>query len=161
MAEFNGRSLLTIDSKGRLFLPQGYREQLGENFVISLSSDMETLAFYCQEDWEKKSRQLRRLPDTDRRAHQLVRNVFSNTFAPYNTDSQGRVLIPQAIRQEHHLTEGVEILLLGVGMTLEIWNYEFYQKGAGSASLEQKQAILDYVNAKYFTEDGKGDQDNG
>ncbi len=161
MAEFNGRSLLTIDSKGRLFLPQGYRDQLGENFVISLSSDMETLAFYCKEDWENKSRQLRRIPDTDRKAHKLLRDVFSSTFAPYNTDSQGRVLIPQAIRQEHHLTEGAEVLLLGAGMTLEIWNYEAYRKGAGSAPLEERQAALDYVNAKYFSEESKGDQDNG
>ncbi|MBR5258000.1 MAG: hypothetical protein IKV51_03525, partial [Clostridia bacterium] len=73
MAEFNGRSFLTVDSKGRLFLPQGYRDLLGENFVISLSEDLKTPAFYTAGDWEKKSAQLRRIPQTDRRAHGLLR----------------------------------------------------------------------------------------
>ncbi len=161
MAEFNGRSLLTIDSKGRLFLPQGYRELLGKDFVISLSSDMETLAFYCKEDWEKKSKWLRSIPEFDRNGHVLRRTIFSSTFSPYNTDSQGRVLIPQAIRQEHGLVEGAEVLLLGVGSTLEIWNNERYRSGAGSVSLQDKQAMLDYINATYFKDLSKGADDNG
>ena len=95
MAEFNGRSLLTVDAKGRLFLPQAYRDQLGTDFVISLSSDLKTLAFYRKEDWREKSEMLRRIPETDRRAHKLIRLIFSTTFPEYNTDMQGRVLIPQ------------------------------------------------------------------
>ena len=129
MAEFNGRSLLTIDAKGRLFLPQGYRDSLGTDFVISLSGDLKTLAFYRKEDWDKKSETLRRIPDTDRRAHKLLRLIFSNTFPEYNTDAQGRVLIPQAVRQDYGLTEGSEVTLVGVGSNLEIWNTDLVGKG--------------------------------
>ena len=127
MAEFIGRNLLTIDAKGRLFLPQGYREELGKDFVISLSSDLKTLAFYCGDDWKAKSATLRRIPETDRRAHKLIRLIFSSTFPDYNTDAQGRVLIPQAVRQDYGLSEGSEAVLVGVGSNLEIWNAERFR----------------------------------
>ena len=159
MAEFNGRSLLTIDAKGRLFLPQGYRDLLGQDFVISLSSDLETLAFYCKEDWEKKSLKLRRIPDTDRQAHKLRRLIFSSTFFPYNSDAQGRVLIPQAVRQEYGLTEGSEVMLMGVGSTLEIWNLEAYRQDTAAVSREEKNRALDYVNEKYFSDETEGSKE--
>lgn len=156
MAEFNGRSLLTIDAKGRLFLPQGYRDLLGQDFVISLSSDLETLALYCKEDWEKKSLKLRRIPDTDRRAHKLKRLIFSSTFFPYNADAQGRVLIPQAVRQDYGLTEGSEVVLMGVGSTLEIWNQDACRAQSSLVSRGEKDEALDYVNEKYFSESTEG-----
>ena len=151
MAEFNGRSLLTIDAKGRLFLPQGYRDSLGTDFVISLSGDLKTLAFYRKEDWDKKSETLRRIPDTDRRAHKLLRLIFSNTFPEYNTDAQGRVLIPQAVRQDYGLTEGSEVTLVGVGSNLEIWNTELFRSDAVNMSTEEEEAALDYLYDKYFS----------
>ena len=151
MAEFNGRSLLTIDAKGRLFLPQGYRDALGSDFVISLSSDLKTLAFYCKEDWDNKSATLRRIPETDRRAHKLIRLIFSSTFSAYNTDAQGRVLIPQAVRQDYGLSEGSEVVLVGVGSNLEIWNAERFRTDLMSMTEQEEDDALDYVYNKYFS----------
>ncbi|MBQ3763220.1 MAG: division/cell wall cluster transcriptional repressor MraZ [Clostridia bacterium] len=151
MAEFNGRSLLTVDAKGRLFLPQSYRDTLGSDFVISLSSDLKTLAFYCKEDWDRKSDTLRRIPETDRRAHRLLRLIFSSTFAPYNADAQGRVLIPQAVRQDYALTEGSEVVLVGVGSNLEIWNAERFRSDLVSMTEAEEDESLDYVYDKYFS----------
>ncbi len=150
MAEFNGRSLLTIDAKGRLFLPQAYRELLSGDFVISLSSDLKTLAFYTKRDWDKKSATLRRIPETDRLAHKLLRLIFSSTFSDYNTDAQGRVLIPQAVRQDFALTEGTEAMLVGVGSNLELWNAERFRADSRMAETEQDDA-LDYIYEKYFS----------
>ncbi len=151
MAEFNGRSFLTVDSKGRLFLPQGYRDLLGENFVISLSEDLKTPAFYTAGDWEKKSAQLRRIPQTDRRAHGLLRRIFSSTFPAYNTDAQGRVLIPQALRQQYGLGEGSEAVLAGVGTTLEVWNAAAFNDSLAGLEGENAGEALDYIYDTYFS----------
>ena len=151
MAEFNGRSLLTIDAKGRLFLPQAYRDELGKNFVISLSSDLKTLALYCNCDWQEKSAKLRRIPETDRRAHKLLRLIFSSTFSSYNTDAQGRVLIPQAVRQDYGLSEGSEAVLVGVGSNLEIWNAEKFRENMVNMTDEEENESLDYVYNHYFS----------
>ncbi|MBR6499851.1 MAG: hypothetical protein IKT23_09220 [Clostridia bacterium] len=151
MAEFNGRSFLTVDSKGRLFLPQGYRDLLGENFVISLSEDLKTPAFYTAGDWEKKSAQLRRIPQTDRRAHGLLRMIFSSTFPAYNTDAQGRVLIPQALRQQYGLGEGSEAVLAGVGTTLEVWNAAAFNDSLAGLEGENVGEALDYIYDTYFS----------
>ena len=163
MAEFNGRSLLTIDAKGRMFLPQGYRDQLGTDFVISLSSDLKTLAFYRNEDWQKKSEKLRRIPETDRRAHKLLRLIFGSTFSSYNADAQGRVLIPQAVRQEYGLSEGSEVTLVGVGSNLEVWNAQRFAGDAVSLTQQEQDETLDYVYEQYFSQnndlnEGKSEQ---
>lgn len=150
-SEFSGRSLLTVDSKGRLFLPQVYREALGEAFVISLSEDLHTLAFYRRESWEEKSAKLRSLPVTDRKAHKLVRLIFSTTFEPCSADAQGRVLIPQAVRQDFGLTEGTEAALVGAGSSLEIWNAENLRKDTAAMSDEELDDILDHVYSAYYT----------
>ncbi len=160
MAEFNGRSFLTVDSKGRLFLPQGYRDLLGENFVISLSEDLKTPAFYTASDWDKKSKLLRRIPQTDRRAHGLLRMIFSSTFPAYNTDAQGRVLIPQALRQAYDLNEGSEAVLAGVGTTLEVWNAQAFNASLHALEGKNAEEALDYMSDTYFLPDilvSKGD----
>ncbi len=157
MAEFNGRSLLTVDAKGRLFLPQAYRDQLGTDFVISLSSDLKTLAFYRKEDWREKSEMLRRIPETDRRAHKLIRLIFSTTFPEYNTDMQGRVLIPQAVRQEYALSEGNEIVLVGVGTNLEIWNAERFRAETVNMTEQEEDEALDYIYGQYFSQNTAAD----
>lgn len=149
--EFSGRSLLTVDSKGRLFLPQIYRDVLGSEFVISLSEDLRTLAFYRTESWKEKSEKLRRIPETDRKAHKLIRLIFSSTFSPYSADAQGRVLIPQAVRQDFGLTEGSEIALVGAGGSLEIWNADALRKDFASMTDEETDEILDHIYSTYDT----------
>ena len=161
MAEFNGRSFLTVDAKGRLFLPQGYRDILGEDFVISLSDDLKTLAFICKQDWELKSAKLKRIPQTDRKAHKLLRLIYSSTFAPYNSDAQGRVLIPQALRQDYGLTEGSEAALVGAGSTLELWNAERFRDSVMNISEDEADESLDYVYDTYFANTDINEEDAG
>ena len=154
--EFNGRSLLTVDSKGRLFLPQTYRDILGEKFVLSLSEDLKTLAFYRSETWQSKSEKLRRIPETDRKAHKLLRMVFSSTYPSLSADAQGRVLIPQAMRQDFALTEGTEVALVGAGSTLEIWNAKALRQDYSRITDEEADDMLDHVYSKYYlSENGR------
>ena len=57
MGEFNH----TLDTKGRLIIPQKIREDLGESFVISKSLD-HCLAIYPMEEWQVFTGKLAAMP---------------------------------------------------------------------------------------------------
>jgi len=149
--EFSGTSFHTIDSKGRLFIPEEQRRRLEQDFVLSYSSDMKTMAFYRRDTWEEKSTKLRSIPDTDRKAHALSRRIFGMTFTDQGTDSQGRCLIPQAVRKLFNLTENSEAVLVGTGTNLELWTKAAYDALLLTDTEETIDEQLDYVNDKYMS----------
>lgn len=150
--EFNSTSFHQIDAKCRLFIPEGHRALLGEQFVMSLSTDLKTMAFYPLSVWEKRSARLRRAPETDRIAHDFQWLIFGNTFPNLTVDSQGRVLLPQAVRKNYGLVEGSEAVLVGAGTSLEVWSREKYDARLASFTLDVNNNILDYMNRKYFSD---------
>ena len=44
-----------LDAKGRLVIPQPFREKLGEEFYIAPSFDFKAIAVYPNEIWEERS----------------------------------------------------------------------------------------------------------
>lgn len=154
--EFDGRSTHTIDTKGRVFIPQTFRDILGENFVISLADNLKTPAFFTSEAWEERSRRYGRISKTDRKAHMITLMLHGNTFKDYNCDNQGRVLIPQALREYFKFKEGEDVTLVGSGDSLELWSIAAY-----NAQMEQLfsteeipdnnvDKLLDYIEDKYY-----------
>ena len=51
----------SLDSKGRLVIPQTFREKLGETFCIAPSFDFKSIAIYPTEMWEKRNETYERL----------------------------------------------------------------------------------------------------
>ena len=51
----------SLDNKGRLVIPQIFREKLGEVFCIAPSYDFQSIAVYPTEMWEKRNEQYERL----------------------------------------------------------------------------------------------------
>ena len=52
----------SLDTKGRLIIPQKFREQLGNEFILSRGLD-HCLYIYTQEEWEKFIEKLSTLPE--------------------------------------------------------------------------------------------------
>ena len=52
---FIGSYSHSLDSKGRLVIPQGFRDKLGETFCIAPSFDFRSIAIYPTEKWEERS----------------------------------------------------------------------------------------------------------
>lgn len=152
---FTSCSMHTVDSKGRVFIPQHYRDLLGEKFVISLSIGMRTPAFYTVEAWEERCRLFDRASQTDQNEYLISFLVNGSTFEDYSCDAQGRVLIPQALRERYSLKEGQDVMLVGTGSTLELWNSEKFNKqmellyGNGEFPNENVDRLLKYIENKY------------
>ena len=117
---FMGRYNHTIDPKGRLSIPSKYREILGDEFVVSKGMDG-CLFVYADEDWKAFEAKLASLPLVNEDARQFARFFLSG--AQYVTvDKQGRILVPQDLREFAGLEK--DVVLAGTGGRIEIWSLE-------------------------------------
>ena len=115
MGEFNH----SIDAKGRITIPSKFREDLGDEFVITLGLDG-CLFLYPLNEWQDFVAELRKLPGT-KQARQLQR-YFMAGAASCELDKQGRILIPAKLRQKAALEK--EVVFVGVLNKIEIWSKE-------------------------------------
>ena len=118
MGEFNH----SIDSKGRIIIPSKFRDDLGDDFVITLGLDG-CLFVYPNNEWQAFIEKLKTLPGT-KEARQLQR-YFMAGAAACETDKQGRILIPAKLRESADLNK--DIVFVGVLNKIEIWSKERWE----------------------------------
>ncbi len=94
---FMGEYSHTIDPKGRLIIPSKFREQLGDEFVLTKGLDG-CLSIYPMNEWEKFEEQLRSLPLTNKNARTFSR-FFVAGATSCELDKQGRILVPGTLRE--------------------------------------------------------------
>lgn len=116
MGEYNH----TIDAKGRLIIPAKFREQLGEEFVVTKGLDG-CLFVYPFEEWKTLEEKLKSLPLINKEARKFSR-FFLAGAATCELDKQGRALIPGVLREFAQLDK--EVVLAGVLGRVEIWDKE-------------------------------------
>ena len=97
-----------IDAKGRLFIPAKFREELGKMFIITKGLDG-CLFVYSASAWEVLEDNINQLPLS--KSRNLQRFFFSSA-ADCVPDAQGRVLIPQNLREYAALQK--EVTIIGV-----------------------------------------------
>jgi len=112
-----------IDSKGRLIVPSKLRDSLGSNFFITISPD-ECLNMYSEEEWEKINENLQSQSGSKAKIRQIRRFFLSNA-CECEIDSQGRVLVPEKLRQKANLNK--EVVIVGSGNKAEVWNREKWE----------------------------------
>ncbi len=126
----------TIDAKGRMFLPAKFRSELGDRVYITRGID-QCVCIYPVDEWKKFMERLNELPPVKVRH---VKRLLSASAVDTDVDCQGRVLIPQQLREEIHL--GKSVTVIGVGEKAEIWNTEEYDAYKNSMSNEEIEAEL-------------------
>jgi MraZ protein len=113
-----GEYLHSIDDKGRLILPAKFREELGESFIVTKGLDS-CLFVYDKKEWEILASKLKQLPLAKPEARAFVRFFFSGG-AEISCDKQGRVLLPNNLREYALLDK--DVVVIGVSNRIEIWN---------------------------------------
>lgn len=120
MGEYNH----TVDAKGRLIIPSKFREALGDTFVITKGLDG-CLFVYDNEEWAVFEEKLKSLPLTNKDARKFAR-FFLAGAAEAEVDKQGRILIPNVLREFADLSK--DVVLIGVASRIEIWSRERFEE---------------------------------
>ena len=138
MHMFMGEYNHTIDAKGRLIIPSKFREILGDACVVTKGLDG-CLFVYDNEEWKRFEEKLRSLPITNKEARQFVR-FFLAGATEAEVDKQGRILIPNVLREFAEITK--DVVLVGVGSRIEIWSRERFEE---TASFEDMDEIAEHM----------------
>ena len=97
---FIGSFCHSLDSKGRLVIPQGFRDKLGETFCVAPSFDFRSIAIYPTEKWEERNETYERLGKLNPALNRYLEQFYALSFDEQTCDAQGRVLLPANIRQK-------------------------------------------------------------
>ncbi|MCI2062274.1 MAG: division/cell wall cluster transcriptional repressor MraZ [Eubacteriaceae bacterium] len=108
----------SIDAKYRMIVPSKYREELGLKCVITKGID-KCLYIYPISEWENFAEKLKQLPKADPNARNFVRHFYGNA-EECEIDRQGRVTIPQALREYGSIAK--ELMTIGDGEKIEVWS---------------------------------------
>ena len=114
---------LNLDAKGRMSVPTRHRDALmvqGEGRVTLTKHPDGCLLLFPRPEWEAFRTRIAQLPMD---AH-WWRRIFLGNAAEIDLDSAGRILVSPELRSAAGLDR--EIMLLGMGSHLEIWDANTY-----------------------------------
>lgn len=135
MSEYNH----TVDTKGRLIVPSKFREQLGDEFVVTKGMDG-CLFVYANEDWTAFEQKLTSLPLINKEARKFAR-FFLAGAAQVEVDKQGRILLPANLREFAGLEK--DVVLVGVGSRIEIWSRENWENMDADSDMDDIAATME------------------
>lgn len=132
---FRGAHYHSVDDKGRVIIPQRFRSELGNTFVITKGLNR-CLFVFRETDFQEMERKLQTQPALDRHTIVLQR-WFSAEAVETQVDNQGRVAIPGSLREFASIEE--EVAIIGTGSRIEIWSRSGWD--AFNASLSDEEIM--------------------
>lgn len=116
-----------LDAKGRLVLPARVKAHLpeGDHELVLRKGFELCLILYPMVEFKKVFSKISGLSEFNEEYRKLQRNFFSGT-ATVELDGNGRFLIPKNMLQHARLEK--ELVLVGMGNKVEIWNPQLYEK---------------------------------
>ena len=135
---FRGRYEHAIDSKGRISIPSKFREILTEKYDdrLVITNFDHCLAAFPYEEWALIEQKVNSLSLVKKEAKAFLRFFYSSAIDCL-IDKQGRLLIPQTLRDYANLQK--DIVLVGEGRKIEIWAKERWEEVVKRAQEEFDQ----------------------
>jgi len=121
----------SLDTKGRLIMPSKLREDMGEKFIVTKGLDG-CLFGFSKNEWQNFEEKLKTLPLTNKNARDFVR-FFLSGATECEIDKQGRFLIASNLRE--YATLEKDVVIIGVGTRLEIWDREKWKNYNSSENI--------------------------
>lgn len=130
-----------MDNKGRVAVPAKWRDQLGEEIVVTPGAE-NCLYVYSSESFDAMLAAIENTPFlSNADIRQTKRKVFSES-EEMTLDKQGRILLTMEHRKYADLQDDSEVLFKGVGDHLEIWKPEKWEEyDAGFSIAEGSKAF--------------------
>ncbi len=143
MKIFRGRYQHSLDDKGRVAIPQRFRESLESqeknvSLVVTVEPD-ECLVVYPESAWRELEEKVSSLPQMNEDLKTYLR--FTIGWATdVQPDRQGRILIPQPLREFAHLER--DVWFVGLLNKFEIWNGDRLDQMTGKDRIQSVSLAL-------------------
>lgn len=125
---FYGEFEHSLDKKGRVIVPSSFRDILKERYAekLYLTRGLDGCLFlFTEEEWKSLEREFKEVPFTKKDSRGFNRIFFSGS-CEVSCDKQGRILIPQTLKDWAGILENV--VIVGVSDRVEIWAKEKWQE---------------------------------
>ncbi len=143
---FRGNNPARADEKGRLKLPAEFKrqieEQYGTQFYIT-SKDGKAAEIWPLQEWEKYELKLAAIPNFHPAKKKLLDRLnYYGQMA--EIDAQGRVLLPQILRESARLNG--DVVVFGMQTYLEVANREAFKQNMDENPLtpEDQQSLAGF-----------------
>ncbi len=126
---FIGEYTHSIDTKKRLSLPSKVRGELGDRVVVTRGLDA-CLFVYPMKTWEVLAEKLGSMPIGESGMRSFVRLMLAGAI-DVEVDSQGRILLPEYLKEYAGLSK--DVVIAGLWNRLEVWDeskWAVYKKEA-------------------------------
>ncbi len=129
---FEGRFSNTLDDKGRVAIPAKYREALkatGQDKLMVTAFDISGVPYleaYDARSWQELVDNIQSKAGAFGNDRALFESVYIGEAQPCYPDKQGRIHLPQWLR-DHASLKG-EVVFVGVGRKFQMFNPEERQK---------------------------------
>jgi MraZ protein len=145
MTFFTSEHESKLDAKGRLVLPARIKAQLpeGEQELVIRKGFEQCLILYPMVEFKKVFSKISSLNEFNEEYRKLQRNFLSGVVT-VELDSNGRFLLPKNMLTYAQLDK--EVLLVGTGNKVEIWNPSIYEKHLINDPGELSKLAEKYLN---------------
>lgn len=119
-----GQYRTKISPKGRLALPKKFREELGDNLVITVGYEG-SLMVVAAKEWKSLIEATEGKPFIFGSARDTNRFLLGEA-SEVDLDEQGRCVLPQYLRQYAKIED--EAVFLGLNKYVEIWDKKIWEE---------------------------------
>jgi len=137
---FLGEYFHSLDGKGRVVMPSGFRRRLEDGCVITKGQDGQ-LVIFAADDFEQKAAEVMERPQ-DKSGRRFSRTMFAGADLQ-SPDKSGRVLVKPDLRDFAGLQTGTEVAVLGLFDHIELWEKERHlsDKASGDESYLEEEGV--------------------
>lgn len=131
-----------LDAKNRMRIPAKFREELGDNYMITIGSGG-CLSVYPESKKKEFEAQFEKVSPFDEKAMKPIRTMLFYSWEA-EEDKQGRILIPENLRKYAKIDKDV-VVLKSIGC-YEIWSSEVWDEYCGNINFSDLADALKGIN---------------
>jgi len=145
LPRMRGRSEHSLDDKGRVIIPQRFRETLGDEFML-VTGPGPCLRIYPMPVFELMEDDLKSasvLDEANKNKQMLQRLFYDGDVG--SLDQQFRLTLPKALRTWAGFgkQDNETVLIIGMGEKLELWSHAAWEAYKGSFDIETTTVASD------------------
>lgn len=144
---FLGSFKHSIDAKNRLTLPTKFVVKFAKNKAVITKGFEGCLEVWTSLDFDKRVNQVLSYSQNKKNARILSRQIFANSNE-VEIDKAKRILLPTNLKDMASIKK--DVMIIGVGNKIEIWNLKTYEDFCQTTSKE-----FEKVAEKIDDEDAK------